>query len=207
MVGLLNETFGGLSLRGKARAVVNGSISVLAADPAKALNLYLETELALFSKSLPKNAEVQTIFLHELVTELIVSFKLSKLARNYIGFIRGSLGIAPGFVTRNFSRFVEFAVDAELPLDEIVILAPFNKMGFQMNPSRSDCELKLKEFRGIDVIAMSVLAAGYSDLDEAIDYLLNLGTRVSCVVGVSTEKQADETFKRFKLAPRRPDSN
>jgi hypothetical protein len=62
-----------------------------------------------------------------------------------------------------------------------------------MNPSKLETEQVLKTFEG-DVIAMSILAAGYLKLDEAIDYINGLNVS-GVVVGVSNERQATETFK------------
>jgi hypothetical protein len=41
MVGLFNETFGKLSLKGKAKAVVGGGLSTLTSDPVKMIKTYL----------------------------------------------------------------------------------------------------------------------------------------------------------------------
>ena len=66
-----------------------------------------------------------------------------------------------------------------------------------MNPSQVDCENTLSSLSGANVIAMSVLAAGYLKLDDAIDYIKtkNLG---GIVVGVSKEQQARETFELLR---------
>jgi hypothetical protein len=200
MLGLLNETFGKLSLKGKAQALVGGGLSALTSDPTRMMKTYLDAEVSLFSKSLPKNAMMKSVFLHELLTELIVSFDMKNLAEEYVDFMKGSLGLVPGFVTRNFARFVSFASSAEIPMQDIVVLAPFNKVGFQMNPSREACERHLINHPALKVIAMSILAGGYCNVDEAIDYLSQLRGDISCVVGVSTEEHAAETFSKLKLS-------
>jgi hypothetical protein len=82
----------------------------------------------------------------------------------------------------------------EWAIDEKVIMAPFNKVGFQMNPSREECEEALRECKH-DVIAMSTLAAGYLKPAEAYEYLFRLPNIRSVVVGVSSKKHAEETFR------------
>jgi hypothetical protein len=198
LLGLLNETFGDLSLKAKAKAVVGGGLSVLTSDPTKMMRTYVDAEAALFSKSLPKNARMKSIFLHELLTELIVSFKMKNVAEEYIDFVKGSLNVVPGFVTRNFVRFVDFVVSTEIPMGEIVVMTPFNKVGFQMNPSREDCEKCLANHPGLNVIAMSALASGYLSPSDAFEYIKNLNNRISCVVGVSTVEHARETFSYLR---------
>jgi hypothetical protein len=198
VLGLLNETFGKLSLKGKAKAVVGGGLSALTSDPTKMMKTYLEAEVSLFSKSLPKNARVKSVFLHELLTELIISFKMRNLVEEYIDFMNESLNAMPGFVTRNFPRFVDFALSAEIPMQDIVVMTPFNKVGFQMNPSKGDCEQALFNHPSLNVIAMSVLASGYVSLASALEYIKSLNSQISCVVGVSTEEHARETFPQLR---------
>jgi hypothetical protein len=105
------------------------------------------------------------------------------------------VGIKPGFETRNFaylvSKFREWSVD----FGEIIIATPFNKVGFQMNPSRTECEKALADLPEPNTIAMSILAAGYLKPPEAIDYIQSLSNLKGVVVGVSKEQHARETFK------------
>ncbi len=64
-----------------------------------------------------------------------------------------------------------------------------------MNPSREACEEVLRGCK-YDVIAMSTLAAGYLKPEEAYEYLFKLPTIIrSVVVGVSSKKHAEETFR------------
>jgi predicted lactoylglutathione lyase len=53
-------------------------------------------------------------------------------------------------------------------MNQITITASFNKIGFQMNPSKMDCEKALEEVSDAQIIAMSILAAGYLQPNEAI---------------------------------------
>lgn len=63
--------------------------------------------------------------------------------------------------------------------DEARARAPFNKVGLQMKAN---------------VIAMSILASGYLGPQESVDYMRKLPKPVSCVVAVSSEVHAKETF-------------
>ena len=67
-----------------------------------------------------------------------------------------------------------------------------------MNPSRSECEKALTNLPEPNVIAMSILAAGYLKPTEAIRYIRSLPNLVGIVVGVSKEHHARETFKLLK---------
>ena len=64
-----------------------------------------------------------------------------------------------------------------------------------MNPSQAECEKALEEIPQAEIIAMSILAAGYLKPTEAIDYVRGLPNVNAIVVGVSNEQQARETFR------------
>jgi len=56
----------------------------------------------------------------------------------------------------------------------------------------------------VEVVAMSILAGGYLNLNEAIEYLRTLHNLSGVAVGTSTIKHAEETFtglKQFLAAP------
>lgn len=194
VLGLFSEVFRKLSFKERAKVVVRGGISALTSDPAQMLKNYLDAEVSIFAKSIPKNAKIKSVILHELLTELIISFKIKGLAREYIDYVKCSLNSMPGFVTRNFARFVDFLPQTNFSMRDVVVLTPFNKVGFQMNPSREACEKSLSEVGDSRIIAMSILAAGYLSLDQATEYLKQLPRKVSCVAGVSTESHAKKTF-------------
>ena len=67
-----------------------------------------------------------------------------------------------------------------------------------MNPSQAECEKTLKEIPQAEIIAMSILAAGYLGPFDAAQYIAKLSNVSHIVVGVSNERQASETFKFFK---------
>lgn len=197
-LGLVTEALGGLSPRGKATAFIGSGLSVLSASPTGLMTSFVSAQMSQFEKFIPARARVKSVFLHELLTELMVSFNMKELAQAYIGFVKDTLGVCPGFVTRNFARFVDFALEAGLSDTEILVMTPFNKVGFQMNPSRDECEAALRRIGKIKVVAMSVLAAGFIDLNEAITYLANFPRIESVVVGCTTSEQARETFSSLQ---------
>jgi hypothetical protein len=83
-------------------------------------------------------------------------------------------------------------------LDEVVIAAPFNKVGFQMVPSVEENEKMLGSLSSPVVIGISVLAAGRLSLENAADYVRSLPNIKGVAIGISREKQAAETFSTFK---------
>jgi hypothetical protein len=105
--------------------------------------------------------------------------------------------VRPGFETRNFpylvNKFSEWGID----FSRLTLTSSFNKVGFQMCPSKMECEEALERAKDAEVIAMSVLAAGYLKPDEAFRYVAGLDGISGLVIGVSKVHQAKETFKFF----------
>jgi hypothetical protein len=197
LLGLAQEVLSKLNWKAKAKTIAGGGLSLATFDPKRVLRTYIDAELELLSNNAPENARVKSIFLHEIITDLAISFDAVDLIQGYANHIMDSYRVMPGFETRNFPKFVDFARRCELKLDQISILTPFNKVGFQMNPSREACEEVLNRSVGVNIIAMSILASGYIDLSSALQYLKGLGDIKSFVVGASTSAHAQETFSRM----------
>ena len=192
-LGLAQDVLSKLSWKGKTRAIAAG-LTMATADPAAILCAYVDAELDLLSSNAPRNAEMKSVILHEIITDVAISFHARKLLESYADHIMAKYHVKPGFATRNFPRFVSCAKEIGLELNEIVVLTPFNRVGFQMNPSQEACEECLAEIGDSNVIAMSILAAGYLKLEDAVQYMERLECIKSFVVGTSTEGHAKETF-------------
>lgn len=59
-----------------------------------------------------------------------------------------------------------------------------------MCPSKIECEEAIERVHAAEVIAMSILAAGYLKPADAVGYLADLQGISGIVVGVSNESQA-----------------
>ncbi len=79
----------------------------------------------------------------------------------------------------------------ELKIENPLIMAPFNPIGFQMNPSREACERMLKDYP-CQLIAMSVLAAGHVKSAAAVVYLNTLPRIDSVVFGASSRDHVEQ---------------
>ena len=194
MVGMMTDLFGKMDLGTKAKSLIQGGLGALTMDPARIMKTYLNAQVSIFMGAAPKGAKLKAVFLHEIISDLMVSFQMKDLFREYVEFASDSLEASPGFVTRNFARFADFVAETGASQKDLVVMTPFNRAGFQMNPSRQSCEERLGKIPDVQVIAMSILASGYLKLDEAAQYLRGLPKSLSCVVGVSTASHAKETF-------------
>ena len=195
--GLLAERLGKLGWSGWAKAVAGGGFSLLTSNPSLLLATLVDSEVIPIQNMSSTRGKLRSVFLHEIVTDMLLSFHSKRLLQDYIAHIRDKFNVRAGFVTRNFAQFASFIADAEINMDEVVIMTPFNAMGFQMNPSKGECEAALEKLRGGKVVAMSIMAAGYLNLGRAIDYLKTKRRIDSYAIGVSTVRHAAETFSQL----------
>ena len=136
--------------------------------------------------------------LHEIIVDLALAFQLKDIFESYISHVNDHYKVRAGLVTRNFPRLIQLLDETGISYDKISLMTPFNKMGFQMNPSREACERSLAQKPGIDVMGMSILAAGMLNLKEATEYIHGLENLRSVVVGVSSEDHAVRTFQTLR---------
>jgi hypothetical protein len=192
-LGLGRKLAGRVVRSGNLKAIASGIRGVVGMDPVSFMKAYLNYEKSRIMSSVGKRQKLTSILLHEVLTDMVIALNLDWFVESYVRFVSG-LGIKPGFETRNFAYLVNKFKDWNVDFSEIELVSSFNKVGFQMNPSRTMCEIALTSIPKCDVIAMSILAAGYLDLPDAVEYVENLPNLKGVVVGVSKEKQAHETF-------------
>ncbi|MEM2739028.1 MAG: hypothetical protein QXK93_08600 [Candidatus Bathyarchaeia archaeon] len=195
--GLAKKLVREIVFSGNLRAATSGIKGVLRSDLASLVKTYLLYEISRVRRSAGGKAELESVLLHQLITDLCLSLGLDWFFRSYIRFLL-KVGVTPGFNTGNFAFLVERFRDWDVSLEDAVIAAPFNKVGFQMVPSREACEKALESLPKPNVLAISILAAGYLKPEEAVDYIAHLPNIKGVAVGVSKEKHATETFKLLK---------
>jgi hypothetical protein len=180
-------------LSGNFRAIIKGLEAAIKVDPKSLMKAYLSYELSRIKSSAGKEVNLHSVLLHQAITDMALAFNLDWLFESYIDFMLKS-GTIPGFNTGNFVYLVNKFNEWGLNLQKIIIATPFNKVGFQMCPSRVECEKMLANITEPVVIAISILASGYLKLPEAVDYIATLPNIKGVAVGVSKEKHAHETF-------------
>ena len=179
---------------GNLKTVGVGLKGVLTSDPIDLMKAYLSYEIIRIKNAAKDRGVLRSVLLHEVITDMAIALNLEGLVKSYIKFMNEH-GIEPGFETRNFSYLVNKFKEWGIDFKGLVLAAPFNKIGFYMNPSKDECEKALTDVSGSTVIMMSILAAGYLNPKEAIVYVRGLSNANAVVVGVSSEQQARETFK------------
>ena len=198
MRGLVNETLSKLPVLDRARTVIETGFSALRLDPIGLMKSYLDLELQPYLNVKPEKSNIRSVLLHEVVTDLCLGLRNVRMLGAFAQYIREEYHASPGFVTYNLVRFMEVFQQAGLALEDITIMTPFNDIGYQMSQSRQSSEDCLSALDEGDVIAMSIMAGGYSKLDEAVSYISSLPKLSGVAVGVSSEEQARDTFAKLR---------
>ncbi len=185
------------------KVVASNAVGLLRFDLSSLIKTYVAYELSRIKSVMGKNASLDCFMLHEIVTDMALALNLEDLCKEYIDFLE-SRNVRPGFETRNFPYLVDKFSEWGIDFSKLTLTSSFNKVGFQMCPSQFECEDALKRSSDAEVIAMSVLAAGYLKPTDAIGYLSNLQGLSGLVIGVSKERQATETFRVFQQKTQPP---
>lgn len=185
-----------IAMSGNVGAALGGLSAVVQMNPSGLLKTYLTYEISRIRSSAGRKVKLTSVLLHEVVTDMGLALNFDWLFKSYVSYL-SKKDIVPGFNTRNFPYLVRKFKEWDIDLEETVIATQFNKAGFQMNPSRDECEKALSGLSRPIVVAISVLAAGYFKPPEAAEYLTGFENLKGVAVGVSTMKQARETFTLF----------
>jgi hypothetical protein len=195
--GLAKKLVREIVFSGNLRAVASGLNGVVRSDLASLFKTYLLYEVSRVRRSAGGKAKLESVLLHQLITDLCLGLGLNWVFKVYTEFLL-KRGITPGFNTGNFALLVKKLGEWDINLEDVVIAAPFNKVGFQMVPSKEECEKALASIPKPNVLAISILAAGYLKPEEAVDYIAGLPNIKGVAVGVSKEGHANETFKLLR---------
>jgi len=195
--GLVKRFAKQVTLSGDVEAILEGVWSVVRMNPEGFTKTYLAYELSRIKSSAGKQVKLVSVLLNEVIADMGLALGFDWLFRSFICYL-SKRGITPGFNTRNFPYLVRRFDEWGIELDETLIVTPFNKVGFQMNPSKEQCEKTLANVSSPVVLAISVLAGGYYKPSMVVDYLASLNNLKGLIVGVSNERQASETFMLFR---------
>ena len=168
-------------------------------NPAALFKSYLMHEYMRLERVIRRGngGQLKSILLHEVVTDMALALEMEWLFKAHIE-ISKELALEPGFETRNLPYLARQFRRWQINPRGIVIEAPFNAVGFQMSPSRQECEEALSYLEEARIVAFSVLAAGYLNLAEAFSYISGLWALSGVAIGVSSEEQATSAFPLAK---------
>lgn len=160
-VRLLSSTL----LQTNPLSLVPATLELLVGRTKSITQVLTEVE-TLMCKGLP----VRGIFLQNLAFDFLMSMDLRGVIENFADIVMNKLGAYPGFITMNHLIATDFLC-AKVGIDKPWICANYNIAGFRMNPSQEACEASFSSGKANN-IAMSVLASGRSNPNEALNYVV-----------------------------------
>ena len=160
-----------------------GGVGTALLDMEKVPSLFIKRELDPFLKILPKK-RVKAVLLHEILAEPVIAFRswevLKKLSRD----ISRGTGASFGIETRNAGCLSTFTSELRDTAD--YVMTPLNPLGYQMAPSKEECENVVSTLgKSTKIIAMNTLASGASTLEEAAEYLAKMNDDLYAVTTAS----------------------
>lgn len=162
-----------------------GGRSVLKKDINQLIKLAIDVESLSF-----KGLNIGAVFLHDALTDLALGLDLVSPLETFRDHVEKQFGVQAGFITKNVHNFRN-KVDAKGWKDYLV-MASINKSGFFVNPSL-DVAIKAIEKPGMNFIAMSTLAGGALNPENAYQFLGEETNIKSVVVGMSKKEHILET--------------
>jgi len=187
ILGMVSDIIGQSDWSSRLRLGLTSGKALLRGDHLEKLKALIDVEMLPF-----KGLNVKTVFLHNALTDLGVGLGMRDVFAFFCDYIKDRYGATPCLCTLSSSlvmRRLE-AWDLCVPL-----MAPFNTIGYQMNPSRETCEADLAKYP-CPVVAMSPLAAGAASPEVAAAYLRQMKFG-SVVVGASSRAHVAHTFSLF----------
>lgn len=137
---------------------------------------------------------IKAILLHEVLTELLIAYRLNDLLLELNDYIK-KLHVGFGLETRNLGQLNEFL--KEMDYFPEYIMTPANPLGYQMAPSKKAAEIAIMEVgTKSKIIDISILAAGAITLEEAMGYVHKINQSLYAVVSATSNPlRARENFK------------
>jgi len=183
----MNDVLSQGTIQTRLKIILRGTTGMIKKDFEKLFQTFIDIEL------LPlEPAKKKTIFLHNVVTDLAISLGMKKIILGFFDHIEKQYDLKPGLVTLNFPKTVSTLEKWGIETPEI--MTSFNPIGYQMNPSKQECENYTSK---ANITAMNVLAGGFLKPKESFDYISKLDIN-SVVLGMSTKEHAKETIEIFQ---------
>jgi hypothetical protein len=166
-------------------ALFKGGIATVTKDVIKMMKSLVDIELQKY-----EGLNIRVVFLQNIITDLMLGLGLEEILYEFSTYIEKDYKVNTGFITLNLPMLVHSL--KKVGINKPIIMAPYNKKGFFMNPNKQACEevVAKEEF---EFIAMSVLASGAIPPREAIKYVFESKKNCSIIFGASSKTHILET--------------
>jgi hypothetical protein len=144
--------------------LTSGLAKLLTGRFSAVMELLIEIELMMC-----RGVPVKGVFLQNVIFDLLVGLRATKLLAAFDAEVRRRLGATPGYITMNHNIAQKVLCD-EIGLIKPWICTNFNVGGFRMHPSPQEVQASFANGRSFNM-AMSVFASGALSSTEAIEFI------------------------------------
>jgi hypothetical protein len=168
--------------------------AVLSMDTAKLVGVVLESDVSPFLQMIPRN-QLRAVFLHELVTEMVIAFRMESLVKGLDVHMKKRTGASFGLETRNLGQLHDFVRENHYVPE--FVMTPINGLGYQMAPDKETAEIAVVGLgQSSKIIAMNILASGALAFQEALAYISRFRNSLYGIVTATTKpERARDNFK------------
>ena len=187
MVGAAQEMLFAQGAKSALGKMVRGGIAAATLDAVGLMKMLVDQEMEIF-----KGLDVRVVFLQNVIVDLMLGYDVPDPFIAYCNHIKKAYGAYPGLITQNLPKLRAKLI--EWGIEDVVICASINKIGYLMSPGLAEYEAVLAENDGekYPVMAMSTLASGAVPPDEAYAYI-NAHNIQSVVFGASSPGNIRQT--------------
>jgi hypothetical protein len=184
-LGMLGAVRSFLPEENKLGALLRGGISLARQDVEGLATLLIDAEMKMFA-----GLNTPVIFLQNVATDFLLGLGFDEAFRIFADCVRERYHAEPGFMTMNAPMLVPRL--EKLGIDNPIICANINKVGFRMCPSIQAYEELIAQGR-CRLVAMSVLASGALAPRPALEYVCQFQNIESIVFGASSRRNIAQT--------------
>jgi hypothetical protein len=195
--GLLGSIRRFLPDEGLLNAMMRGASSFARRDIEGIITLLIDAEMKMFH-----GLNTPVIFLQNVVVDFAMGLGAYEGFAIFAEHVRKRYGAEPGFITMNAPRLLD--VLDKIGIDNPIICSNINKIGFRMSGGL-DAYLDALAHRRFRAIAMSVLASGALEPEEAIRWVCELPNVQSIVFGASSAANIRRTRDLVEKYWRKPE--
>jgi len=160
-------------------SIAKGGLAFIKKNFYEMMEILVDVEVAMFS-----NVEMDTIFLQNVVTDLLLGLGMDDFFVEYEKYVNKKYNVNAGFITMNMPLLYD-RLNAK-GIRNPIICTSFNKINFRMSGGIELYEKYARE-KEMRLIAMQVLAAGALTPKEAFEYVLQVQGIDSILFGSGTK--------------------
>lgn len=185
--------FKGNSASSVLSMIGKGTTAVLTKDAMRMMEMLIDVEYKMF-----RDLNVKVLFLQNVITDLVLGYNIKEVFEHYCEYIRKKYKVLPGLITLNMP-YLKRKLE-EWGIEDVVICSSINAAGFNMHPSKEECEkvIAANDSNKFQLMAMNVLASGSISVQQSFDYINSLNLQ-SVVFGASSKGHIKSSVEAIHL--------